>query len=58
MEYDLTLAKEAYELAARWDAARGQDINALDFKPTDLEGFDSNQKGIYILVIRGLLPRR
>lgn len=45
MEYDLTLAKEAYELASRWDAARSTAIDSLDFKSTDLDGFDSNQKG-------------
>ena len=44
MEYDMTLAKRAYELAARWDASRAtSDVSELDFKESDLDGFDSNQ---------------
>lgn len=44
MEYDLTLAEHAYALAKRWDDSRGTvDISQLDFKETDLEGFDTNQ---------------
>jgi leukotriene-A4 hydrolase len=48
MEYDLTLAETAYKLAERWDAARNAtDIPKLDFKKSDLEGFNSNQIGVY-----------
>ncbi|KAG6829889.1 hypothetical protein H0H92_003022, partial [Tricholoma furcatifolium] len=44
MEYDTSLAKEVYALASRWDAARSiSDIAHLDFKESDLKGFDSNQ---------------
>ena len=44
MEYDLTLAKEAYELASRWDAARTvEDTSRLSFKEDDLEKLDSSQ---------------
>ncbi|OCB89221.1 hypothetical protein A7U60_g3588 [Sanghuangporus baumii] len=48
MEYDLTLAKYAYELAARWDASRVKDINSLNFKSNDLSDFDSNQKAVFL----------
>jgi hypothetical protein len=44
MEYDLTLAKQAYELAERWDASRAMDdTSRLDFKDSDLEEFNTNQ---------------
>jgi leukotriene-A4 hydrolase len=44
MEYDLTLAEQAYTLARRWDASRGtSDLSHLDFKESDLDGFDTNQ---------------
>ncbi len=45
MEYDISLAETAYDLAARWDAARSTDIAKLDFKKSDLDEFNSNQKG-------------
>ena len=45
MKYDLTLAEQAYSLAERWDASRDKPIDSLDFKSTDLDNFDSNQKG-------------
>ena len=50
MDYDLTLAEQAYSLAARWDASRAKDVKSLDFKPDDLESFDSNQKGALLSV--------
>jgi hypothetical protein len=43
MEYDTTLAEQSYKLAARWDAARTTDASKLNFKESDLDGFDSNQ---------------
>lgn len=44
MEYDLTLAKQAYDLATRWDASRSiEEISELDFKESDLKDFNSNQ---------------
>jgi leukotriene-A4 hydrolase len=44
MEYDLTLAEQAYALAERWNDSRDiLDITQLDFKESDLRGFDSNQ---------------
>lgn len=46
MDYDLTLAKTAYNLAERWDAARETDIPNLDFNESDLKDFNSNQIGL------------
>lgn len=44
MEYDLTLAKRAYELADRWDAARTiEDISKLNFTELDLQDVSSTQ---------------
>ncbi|KIK04477.1 hypothetical protein K443DRAFT_675932 [Laccaria amethystina LaAM-08-1] len=44
MEYDLTLAKKAYELADRWDAARTvEDISKLNFTELDLQDVSSTQ---------------
>ena len=44
MEYDLTLAKKAYELADRWDAARTtEDISKLNFTQSDLQDVSSTQ---------------
>jgi len=41
IEYDTSLAAQAYALAKKWDDARN--IDELDFKPSDLDGFNSNQ---------------
>ncbi|KAF6765906.1 peptidase family M1-domain-containing protein [Ephemerocybe angulata] len=44
MEYDSTLAKEAYGLAGRWDAARSvEDVGRLHFSESDVEKMDTNQ---------------
>ncbi|EJD04499.1 leukotriene-A4 hydrolase [Fomitiporia mediterranea MF3/22] len=48
MEYDTTLAQQAYELAARWDSSRDKDVSTLDFKSSDLENFDTNQKIVFL----------
>ena len=48
MDYDLTLAQEAYDLASRWDASRSKAISSLDFKSSDLDSFDSNQKSEHV----------
>jgi leukotriene-A4 hydrolase len=45
LEFDTTLATQAYALAERWDEARGADPSELDFKQDDLAGFDGNQIG-------------
>ncbi|KAI5118514.1 hypothetical protein M0805_007683 [Coniferiporia weirii] len=56
MEYDLTLAEQAYRLADRWDASREEDIRLLDFKATDLDTFDSNQKAVFLERLQSLPP--
>lgn len=43
MEYDLSLAQKAYELAEKWDSARETEPSKLDFTESDLQGFNSNQ---------------
>ena len=44
MEYDLTLAKKAYELAGQWYAARTTDeISKLNFTESDLQDILSTQ---------------
>ena len=45
MEYDLTLATEAFSLAEKWDASRSEpDVSKLTFQATDLASFNANQK--------------
>lgn len=44
MEYDTTLATEAYGLAAKWDKSRDVHVAELNFQATDLDDFNSNQK--------------
>ncbi|KAH8111425.1 peptidase family M1-domain-containing protein [Phellopilus nigrolimitatus] len=56
IEYDLTLAKQAYALAKRWDASRGKDIKSLDFQSNDLESFDSNQKAVFLERLQSYPP--
>jgi len=49
MEYNLSLAKQAYELAERWDRSRNtSDLSQLDFKSSDLDKFDSNQIVVFL----------
>ncbi|KAL0950506.1 hypothetical protein HGRIS_007315 [Hohenbuehelia grisea] len=49
MEYDISLAEEAYKLAERWDASRSQsDITKLGFKNSDLKSFNSNQIIVFL----------
>jgi hypothetical protein len=48
MEYDLTLAEQAYALAEQWNNSRGtSDPSQLSFKASDLNGFDTNQIGMF-----------
>jgi leukotriene-A4 hydrolase len=46
--YDTTLAESAYGLAARWDATRTSDVNKLEFVASDMEGYNSNQKIVFL----------
>jgi len=49
MEYDLTLAEQAYALAERWNSSRNTlDVSQLDFKESDLDGLDSNQIIVFL----------
>ncbi|KAF7978977.1 hypothetical protein HWV62_44229 [Athelia sp. TMB] len=43
MEYDTTLAEQAYVLANKWHGSRDLTPSELDFKQTDLESFSTNQ---------------
>ena len=43
MEYDTSLAEQAYALADKWDGSRDLTPSELDFKQTDLESFSANQ---------------
>ena len=56
VELDLTLAKQAYTLADRWDAARAIDISKTTFSATDMEGFNSNQKVVFLQRLHDLEP--
>jgi len=47
MEYDLTLVNAAYALADRWYESRHiTDPSQLDFKASDLDCLDANQRGV------------
>ena len=56
MDLDLTLAKQAYALADRWDAARAIDTSETSFSATDMNGFNSNQKVVFLERLQTLLP--
>lgn len=48
IEYDTTLAKASYALAAQWDTSRSKDVSELDFKPDDVAGMDTNQISTFL----------
>lgn len=49
MEYDTSLAKDAYELAVRWDSSRDiTDVSKLSFTAADLKDFNSNQIIVFL----------
>ncbi|KAF9261926.1 metalloprotease [Marasmius fiardii PR-910] len=57
MEYDTSLAKDAYALAEKWEAAgEVSDVTQLDFKETDLDGYDTNQKIVFLERLQSLKP--
>ena len=56
MDLDLTLAKQAYALADRWDAARAIDISKTSFGAEDMDGFNSNQKIVFLERLQALPP--
>jgi leukotriene-A4 hydrolase len=55
-EFDLTLATQAYALADRWDAARAIDISKTSFSSTDLDGFNSSQKAVFLERLQSFPP--
>ncbi|KAH9836660.1 metalloprotease [Rhodofomes roseus] len=49
MQYDTTLAEQAYTLATKWDASRHtSDVSSLPFTESDLDGFGSNQIVVFL----------
>ena len=56
MDLDLTLAKQAYALADRWDAVRAIDISKTSFSATDMDDFNSNQKVVFLERLQALPP--
>ncbi|CAL1696869.1 unnamed protein product [Somion occarium] len=52
IEYDTTLAKQAYALAERWDAARSTS-DLSEFKESDVESFNSNQQIVFLERLEG-----
>jgi hypothetical protein len=44
MEYDTSLATQAYDLASKWEVSRDSPVSALPFKAEDLDQFNANQK--------------
>ncbi|KAI0075897.1 hypothetical protein K474DRAFT_1663655 [Panus rudis PR-1116 ss-1] len=57
LEYDTSLAEEAYALAKRWDESRSQtDLSQLSFKETDLDTFNSNQKAVFLERLQEYTP--
>ena len=55
-DLDLTLAEQAYALADRWDAARAIDISKTSFSAADMDGFNSNQKAVFLERLQALPP--
>lgn len=53
MEYDTSLAKEAYGLATKWDQARDVNISDLSFQSTDLDDFNTTQKSLQFSSVPG-----
>jgi len=48
LQYDTTLAKQAFELAAEWDASRDTPVKDLAFKASDLKEFNTNQIIVFL----------
>ncbi|KAG7090619.1 hypothetical protein E1B28_009721 [Marasmius oreades] len=57
MEYDTSLAKSAYSLAEKWEAAGATaDVSKLEFKEGDLDGFNTNQRIVFLEHLQSLNP--
>ncbi|KAI0324458.1 hypothetical protein GY45DRAFT_1331548 [Cubamyces sp. BRFM 1775] len=49
MIYDTALAREAFALAEKWDAARNEaDVSKLSFQESDVASFNANQKIVFL----------
>lgn len=55
MEYDTSLADDAWALAARWDAARSQS-SFPDFSSADIDKWTSNQVSMLLDTLHGYEP--
>ncbi|KAF9526415.1 leukotriene-A4 hydrolase [Crepidotus variabilis] len=53
MTYDLSLAEKAYHLAERWHNAAKDGSSAPDFKPSDIQDFNSNQIVVFLEKLHG-----
>jgi len=56
LQFDVSLGKEAYDLAARWDDARFVAVTDLSFTTTDLNDFNSNQKVVLLERLQSYPP--
>ncbi|KAF8584943.1 hypothetical protein K439DRAFT_1646747 [Ramaria rubella] len=56
MEYDTSLATQAYALASKWDASRHTAVSELTFTAEDLTRFNSNQTVVFLQRLESLLP--
>ncbi|KAF8508488.1 hypothetical protein JB92DRAFT_2732664 [Gautieria morchelliformis] len=56
MEYDTSLATQAYDLASKWEASRDSPVSALPFKAEDLDQFSANQKIVFLERLQSLSP--
>ncbi|GJE92025.1 peptidase family M1-domain-containing protein [Phanerochaete sordida] len=56
MEYDTSLAQQAWALAERWDKARSAEIASLDFHEADVKDFSSNQKVVFLEKLQSYAP--
>lgn len=56
MEYDTTLATQAFELAARWDASRRENVHHLNFKESDIAGWNTNQLIVFLEKLGSIAP--
>jgi len=56
VDLDLSLAKQAYVLADRWDAARAIDVSKTSFSAADMDDFNSNQKIVFLERLQGFPP--
>ncbi|EKM60600.1 uncharacterized protein PHACADRAFT_246632 [Phanerochaete carnosa HHB-10118-sp] len=56
MEYDTTLAQQAYDLAEKWDKSRSVSDPIQTFKESDIACFNSNQKVVFLQTLQSYTP--